>query len=96
VNGLVECGDDQLMYERGSYVRRSPALSFKRYITRLIELARTFIAIGRPAAEESGHPPESSPNAVAELLNHAFNQCALYRITATGCRGPEAHPKIFL
>ena len=40
-----------LMYERGSYGARLH-LTFKRYITRLIELARKIQRNGRPAAED--------------------------------------------
>jgi len=84
-----------LMYERGSYGARLH-LIFKRFITRLIELARTVQRNGRPAAEDP-LIRQKLAQCSAEIEIMRFNQMrAFSRITATGVPGPEGSiQKIF-
>jgi alkylation response protein AidB-like acyl-CoA dehydrogenase len=84
-----------LMYERGSYGARLHPL-FRRNITRLIELSRTFEKNGRAAA----HDPltrQKLAQCYAEVEIMRLNQLrAFSRITATGAPGPEGSiQKIF-
>jgi alkylation response protein AidB-like acyl-CoA dehydrogenase len=83
------------MYERGSYGARLH-LVFKRYITRLIELARTIQRNGRPASEDP-IIRQKLAQCSAEIEIMRFNQMrAFSRITATGVPGPEGSiQKIF-
>src|ERR1700719_5234073 len=84
-----------LMYERGSYGARLH-LTFKRYISRLIELARSIPRNGRPAAEDP-IIRQKLAQCSAEIEIMRFNQMrAFSRITATGVPGPEGSiQKIF-
>src|SRR5580693_3217074 len=84
-----------LMYERGSYGARLH-LTFKRYITRLIELARITQRNGRPASEDP-LVRQKLAQCSAEIEIMRFNQMrAFSRITATGVPGPEGSiQKIF-
>jgi alkylation response protein AidB-like acyl-CoA dehydrogenase len=84
-----------LMYERGSYGARLH-LIFKRYITRLIELARNIKRNGRPAAEDP-IIRQKLAQCSAEIEIMRFNQMrAFSRLTATGVPGPEGSiQKIF-
>ncbi len=84
-----------LMYERGSYGARLH-LIFKRYITRLIGLARTIPRNGRPASEDP-LIRQKLAQCSAEIEIMRFNQMrAFSRITATGVPGPEGSiQKIF-
>src|SRR5579863_991754 len=84
-----------LMYERGSYGARLH-LTFKRYITRLIELARNTQRHGRPAAEDP-ITRQKLAQCSAEIEIMRFNQMrAFSRVTATGVPGPEGSiQKIF-
>jgi alkylation response protein AidB-like acyl-CoA dehydrogenase len=84
-----------LMYERGSYGARLH-LTFKRFITRLIELSRTVQRNGRPAAEDP-LIRQKLAQCSAEIEIMRFNQMrAFSRITATGVPGPEGSiQKIF-
>jgi alkylation response protein AidB-like acyl-CoA dehydrogenase len=84
-----------LMYERGSYGARLH-LIFKRYFTRLIELARTIQRNGRPASEDP-IIRQKLAQCSAEIEIMRFNQMrAFSRITATGVPGPEGSiQKIF-
>jgi alkylation response protein AidB-like acyl-CoA dehydrogenase len=84
-----------LMYERGSYGARLH-LIFKRYINRLIELARTIHRNGRPAAEDPVIRQKLA-QCSAEIEIMRFNQMrAFSRISATGVPGPEGSiQKIF-
>jgi len=84
-----------LMYERGSYGARLHPF-FRRNITRLIELSRTFEKNGRAAA----HDPltrQKLAQCYAEVEIMRLNQLrAFSRITATGAPGPEGSiQKIF-
>jgi len=84
-----------LMYERGSYGARLH-LIFKRYISRLIELARTIQRNGRPATEDA-LIRQKLAQCSAEIEIMRFNQMrAFSRTTATGVPGPEGSiQKIF-
>jgi alkylation response protein AidB-like acyl-CoA dehydrogenase len=84
-----------LMYERGSYGARLQ-LTFNRYISRLIELARTVQRNGRPASEDP-LIRQKLAQCSAEIEIMRFNQMrAFSRITATGVPGPEGSiQKIF-
>jgi alkylation response protein AidB-like acyl-CoA dehydrogenase len=84
-----------LMYERGSYGARLH-LIFKRYITRLIELARNIQRNGRPAAADP-IIRQKLAQCSAEIEIMRFNQMrAFSRLTATGVPGPEGSiQKIF-
>jgi alkylation response protein AidB-like acyl-CoA dehydrogenase len=83
------------MYERGSYGARLH-LIFKRYIARLIELSRTMLRNGRPAAEDPVIRQKLA-QCSAEIEIMRFNQMrAFSRLSATGVPGPEGSiQKIF-
>ena len=84
-----------LMHERGSYGARLHLL-FKRNISRLIELSRTFPREGHPAAQ---NPllRQKLAQCYAEVEIMRLNQLrAFSRITASGVPGPEGSiQKIF-
>src|SRR6202050_1649408 len=83
------------MYERGSYGARLH-LTFKRYITRLIELAKSIQRNGKPAADDPLIRQKLAQcSAGIDIMR--FNQMrAFSRITPTGVPGPEgAIQKIF-
>ena len=84
-----------LMYERGSYGARLHPL-FRRNITRLIELSRTFQKNGRAAAQDP-LTRQKLAQCYAEVEIMRLNQLrAFSRITATGAPGPEGSiQKIF-
>ena len=84
-----------LMYERGAYGARLH-LTFKRYITRLIELARKTKHHGRVAAQDP-LIRQKLAQCSAEIEIMRFNQMrAFSRISATGVPGPEGSiQKIF-
>src|SRR5579862_489138 len=84
-----------LMYERGSYGARLH-LIFKRYITRLIELARSTFRNGKSAAEDP-IIRQKLAQCSAEIEVMRLNQMrAFSRISATGVPGPEGSiQKIF-
>jgi alkylation response protein AidB-like acyl-CoA dehydrogenase len=84
-----------LMYERGSYGARLHPL-FRRNITRLIELSRTFQKNGR-AASQDPLTRQKLAQCYAEVEIMRLNQLrAFSRITATGAPGPEGSiQKIF-
>jgi len=84
-----------LMYERGSYGARLHPL-FRRNITRLIELSRTFQKNGR-AAYQDPLTRQKLAQCYAEVEIMRLNQLrAFSRITATGAPGPEGSiQKIF-
>src|ERR1700739_114337 len=84
-----------LMYERGSYGARLH-LIFKRFITRLIELARSIQRNGKSAAEDP-IIRQKLAQCSAEIEIMRFNQMrAFSRISATGVPGPEGSiQKIF-
>jgi alkylation response protein AidB-like acyl-CoA dehydrogenase len=84
-----------LMYERGSYGARLHPF-FRRNITRLIELSRTFEKNGRAAAHDP-RTRQKLAQCYAEVEIMRLNQLrAFSRITATGAPGPEGSiQKIF-
>ena len=84
-----------LMYERGSYGARLHPL-FRRNISRLIELSRTFKKNGRPASQDP-ITRQKLAQCYAEVEIMRLNQLrAFSRITATGAPGPEGSiQKIF-
>ena len=84
-----------LMYERGSYGARLHPL-FRRNISRLIELSRTFQKNGRAAAQDP-LIRQKLAQCYAEVEIMRLNQLrAFSRITATGAPGPEGSiQKIF-
>jgi alkylation response protein AidB-like acyl-CoA dehydrogenase len=84
-----------LMYERGSYGARLHPL-FRRNITRLIELSRTFQKNGH-AASQDPLTRQKLAQCYAEVEIMRLNQLrAFSRITATGAPGPEGSiQKIF-
>jgi alkylation response protein AidB-like acyl-CoA dehydrogenase len=84
-----------LMYERGSYGARLHPL-FRRNITRLIELSRTFQKNGRAACQDP-LTRQKLAQCYAEVEIMRLNQLrAFSRITATGAPGPEGSiQKIF-
>jgi alkylation response protein AidB-like acyl-CoA dehydrogenase len=84
-----------LMYERGSYGARLHPL-FRRNITRLIELSRTFQKNGRAACQDQ-LTRQKLAQCYAEVEIMRLNQLrAFSRITATGAPGPEGSiQKIF-
>ena len=84
-----------LMYERGSYGARLHPL-FRRNISRLIELSRTFQKNGRAAAQDP-LTRQKLAQCYAEVEIMRLNQLrAFSRITATGAPGPEGSiQKIF-
>ncbi len=84
-----------LMHERGSYGARLHLL-FKRSISRLIELSRTFQRDGRPAAQNP-LVRQKLAQCYAEIEIMRLNQLrAFSRITSTGIPGPEGSiQKIF-
>lgn len=84
-----------LMYERGSYGARLHPL-FRRNISRLIELSRTFQKNGRAACQDP-LTRQKLAQCYAEVEIMRLNQLrAFSRITATGAPGPEGSiQKIF-
>ena len=84
-----------LMYERGSYGARLHPL-FRRNISRLIELSRTFQKNGRAACQDQ-LTRQKLAQCYAEVEIMRLNQLrAFSRITATGAPGPEGSiQKIF-
>jgi alkylation response protein AidB-like acyl-CoA dehydrogenase len=84
-----------LMYERGSYGARLHPL-FRRNISRLIELSKTFQKNGRAAAQDP-LTRQKLAQCYAEVEIMRLNQLrAFSRITATGAPGPEGSiQKIF-
>lgn len=84
-----------LMYERGSYGARLHPL-FRRNITRLIELSRTFQKNGRAACQDP-LTRQKLAQCYAEVEIMRLNQLrAFSRITTTGAPGPEGSiQKIF-
>jgi alkylation response protein AidB-like acyl-CoA dehydrogenase len=84
-----------LMYERGSYGARLHPL-FRRNITRLIELSRTFQKNGRAACQDP-LTRQKLAQCYAEVEIMRLNQLrAFSRITASGAPGPEGSiQKIF-
>ncbi len=84
-----------LMYERGSYGARLH-LIFRRNMSRLIELSRTFQRNGRPASQDP-LMRQKLAQCYAEIEIMRLNQMrAFSRMTATGVPGPEGSiQKIF-
>jgi alkylation response protein AidB-like acyl-CoA dehydrogenase len=84
-----------LMYERGSYGARLQ-LTFNRYISRLIELARS-VRRNRRSPSEDPLIRQKLAQCTAEIEIMRFNQMrAFSRISATGVPGPEGSiQKIF-
>jgi len=77
-----------LMHERGAYGARL-VLTFKSNISRLIELSRTVLRNGRPAAQDPIIRQELA-QCFAEVEIMRVNQLrAFSRISATGVPGPE-------
>jgi alkylation response protein AidB-like acyl-CoA dehydrogenase len=84
-----------LMYERGSYGARLH-LIFKRYITRLIELARTTQRDGRPASEDP-IIRQKLAQCSAEIEIMRFNQMRLQPHQCNWRSRPgRLHPENFL
>jgi len=84
-----------LMYERGSYGARLHLL-FKRNINRLIEISRTFLRNGHPAAQDP-LIRQKIAQCYAEIEIMRLNQLRAFgRVTETGVPGPEGSiQKIF-